>query len=444
MAATTRNDRAGTAIRAAVLTAALAALAGCSSLSGMFSSNDETILPGKRESVMPDSGGLDVDPSQGSSPVVVPAAQTNRDWSQPGGTPTNALHNLALSGSLQPAWSVDAGAGSDGDGRLIATPIVVGGRVYVLDTHATVSAFSADSGGKLWSVSLAPKGVDPEGAFGGGLASDGSRIYATTAFGDIVALDAGSGGEVWRWTSKVPYREAPTVTGGRLFASSVNNEMVALSTSDGSELWTFQGIGEQATVISSTSPAVSDGMVVMPTTSGELIAFRASDGIPRWGEELSSPGSLSSIASLNNIAGRPVVDRGVVYAIAHSGRMGAFSLDDGRRLWIEDVSGTQTPWVAGDHVFVLAGDSTLAAVSRKDGKARWTTALPGGQVWSGPVMGGGRLIVVSSSGQLAQVSPQTGQIASQTNLDRPIYIPPVIANNTLYVLADDATLMALR
>lgn len=444
MAATTRNDRAGTALRAATLAAALAALAGCSSLSGMFSSNDDTILPGKRENVMPDTGGLKVDPAQESNPVVVPAAQTNRDWSQPGGTPTNALHNLSLSDSLQPAWSVSAGAGSDGEGRLIATPIVVGGRVYVLDTRATVSAFSADSGGKLWSVSLAPEGEDPDGAFGGGLASDGSRIYATTAFGDIVALDAGSGGEVWRWTSKVPYREAPTVAGGRLFASSVNNEIVALSTSDGSELWTFQGIGEQATVISSTSPAVSDGMVVMPTTSGELIAFRASDGIPRWGEELSSPGSLSSIASLNNIAGRPVIDRGAVFAIAHSGRMGAFSLDDGRRLWIEDVSGSQTPWVAGDYVFVLAGDTTLAAVSRKDGKARWTTALPGGQVWSGPVMGGGRLIMVSSRGQLAQVSPQTGQIMSQTNLDRPIYIPPVIANNTLYVLADDATLMALR
>ncbi len=444
MAARTHNRRTATLMRAAMLTAGVALLAGCSSLSNMFDSHDDTILPGKRESVMPDANGLKTDPALEANPVVVPAAQTNSNWAQPGGTPTNSLHNLALSGALQQAWAVEAGEGSDSDGRLVASPIVVGGRIYVLDTLATVRAFNASSGALLWTRSLAPEGEDPDGAFGGGLASDGSRIYATTAFGDILALDANSGNEIWRRPGEVPFRDAPTVVGGRLFASSVNNEVVALSTSDGKEQWTFQGVGEQASVISSTSPAVSNGMVVVPTTSGELIAFRASDGIPRWGDALSSAGGLSSIASLSNIAGRPVIDRGAVFAIAHSGRMGAFRLETGERLWVEDVSGTQTPWVAGDYVFVLAGDTTLAAVSRKDGKARWKTALPSGQVWSGPVMGGGKLILVSSTGQLAQVSPQTGKILSQKTLDRPIYITPVIANNTLYVLTDDATLIALR
>ena len=75
------------------------------------------------------------------------------------------------------------------------------------------------------------------------------------------------------------------------------------------------------------------------------------------------------------------------------------------------MSGTQTPWVAGDYVFVIANGKTMTAVSRRNGAVRWTATLPG-KMWAGPVLAGGRLLAVSSDGNLASVSAQTGQIFS--------------------------------
>jgi outer membrane protein assembly factor BamB len=137
---------------------------------------------------------------------------------------------------------------------------------------------------------------------------------------------------------------------------------------------------------------------VVPHTTGELIAFRTDDGVPVWIETLTSLRPGSSLANINDIAGRPVIADGQVYAIAHSGRLGAFRLETGEPVWAQEISGTQMPWVAGDYAFVLNGTATLAAVERRSGAVRWTASLPGGGVWSGPVLGGGRLIAVSSKG----------------------------------------------
>jgi len=421
------------------------ALAGCSSASKFldpFTGEKDVILPGAREAVLQPST-VENAQAAASEPVVIPAAVNNASWSQPGGVPSNALHNLALGPQLSRVFSVSAGDGSDSDGRLTATPIVVGGRVYVLDSRANVRALAAEGGGVVWNRSLVPEGTDADGAFGGGLASEGSLVFATTAFGEVVALNAASGAEVWRKKLDSPIRAAPTVAEGRIFVVTISNEVQALSTTDGSSLWRYQGTGERASTIASSSPAVANGFVVVPYTSGEVSAFRVGDGLAVWSETLSSADVTSSLANLNDVAGRPVISDGQVYAISHSGRMSAFLLASGDPAWSQEVSGTQTPWVAGGYVFVISGRSTMVAISRSSGAIRWSQGLPGG-VWSGPVLGGGRLIAVSSNGTLASVSPQTGEVLGTVDIGGSFYIPPVIANGTIYLLRDDGDLIAMR
>jgi outer membrane protein assembly factor BamB len=259
-----------------------------------------------------------------------------------------------------------------------------------------------------------------------------------------VALDLASGSIAWRKNFELPIRSAPTVDGGRVFFATVSNDTFAISAADGSQLWRFQGIGEQASISASPSPVVADGHVVVPHTTGELIAFRTEDGSPVWTETLTSLQPTSSLANINDIAGRPVIADGQVYAIAHSGRLGAFLLKTGEPVWAQEISGTQMPWVAGGYAFVISGTAAIAAVERAGGAVRWTAKLPGGGVWSGPVLGGGRLIAVSSTGVLASISPQTGEVLSTVDLGEEFYIAPVIANGTVYLLADSGTLIALR
>jgi len=440
-----RTKRTWPGTAAAILLAA--GLGGCSGaaekLLEPFQGKDNKVLPGVRESVLAPND-QQASQSTASEPVVIPAAVSNASWSQPGGVPSNAFHNLALAPQLSRVFSVSAGAGSDGDGRLTASPIVVGGRVYVLDSQAKVRAFSADRGAPAWSTSLVPEKRKGAGAYGGGLASDGSRIYATTAFGEVLALDAGSGAIAWRKPVDAPIRAAPTVSDGLVFVVTVSNDVLALSTADGSQRWRYQGTGERAATIASSSPAVANGYVVVPSTSGEITAFRAADGQPVWSDPLTTGDPTSSLANLNDVAGRPVIADGQVYAIAHAGRMAAFLLSNGEQAWSQDASGTQTPWVAGGYIFVISGRDSLVAISRSSGGIKWTQKLPGGGVWAGPVLGGGRLIALSSNGTLASLSPQTGEVLGTMDVGSGFYIAPVIANGMIYLLSDGGNLIAMR
>jgi len=419
------------------------ALAACSSFSGMFGSkNDDSILPGQREIVIQTGNKLDVSDIS-KIPVVVPTAQFNPDWRQPGGVASNAPQHLTLRNEIGRVWSASAGTGSTTQGRLTAVPIVAENRIFVLDTEAKVRAFTVKEGNRIWTTSLTPKDEEEEEGFGGGLAYDSGRVLAATAFGTVVALDPSNGKQLWSKNLGVPIRTAPTAANGRVFVTAVNNQVFALSVADGSTIWKFRSTGESAGLIGNTSPAVADGYVVVPYTTGDLITFKAENGRVVWTDSLTRKGRLSSLSNLNDIAGRPVIYKGRVIAISHSGRLAGIDIKTGERLWSRNFPGTQTPWLAGEYLFFVSSDNILMAISHSDGKIRWIKRLGSGK-WSGPVLAGGRLIIVNDSGKIMNISPYTGTEVSTQQISEKILIAPIVAGSTLYFITDDADLIAMR
>ena len=60
------------------------------------------------------------------------------------------------------------------------------------------------------------------------------------------------------------------------------------------------------------------------------------------------------------------------------------------------------------------------------------------------MLGGNRLIVLSSPGEAVSVSPDTGELVGRQEMSAGGFLGPVIADNTLYLLTDDANLSAYR
>jgi outer membrane protein assembly factor BamB len=148
-----------------------------------------------------------------------------------------------------------------------------------------------------------------------------------------------------------------------------------------------------------------------------------------------------------------VIDNGQVFAVGQGGRMVALELTTGQRMWELNIAGIDTPWVAGDWIFVITDDAKLLCISRPNGHIRWINQLPefihpkskkGQLEYSGPVLAGGRLIVTSSTGAIVNIDPTTGSYQSQTTVGAPISLSPVVANSTLYVYDDNGRLSAFR
>ncbi|MBL8906115.1 MAG: PQQ-like beta-propeller repeat protein, partial [Rhizobiales bacterium] len=286
-----------------VLTLGLGACSSASQLLEGVTGEKDTKLPGQREAILSTSQVPVTSTAAATDPVVVPAAVDNSSWLQPGGSASNAPGNLAAGATLARAWSVNAGEGSSSTGRLVASPIVVGGTVYVLDAKSRVNAVTS-GGSRAWSVSLVPGKADPDGVIGGGLASDGTRIYATTGFGEAIALDARTGTIAWRKKLNVSLRAAPTVHDGVMYFTGIANEVFALRTSDGSEIWRTEGTGQRVSIIGSTSPAVARDVVVVPTTTGDVMAYNVQDGFPTWADSLASSDPVTASANIGAVGGR--------------------------------------------------------------------------------------------------------------------------------------------
>jgi outer membrane protein assembly factor BamB len=298
-----------------------------------------------------------------------------------------------------------------------------------------------------------PNTINPPKGMGGGVAVDGDKLIVTSGFGQVVAMDAATGRELWRRDLAIPIINAPVVNGGRVFVSNHDNHFFALAEIDGRILWEHQGIIESAGVLASTSAAVAGEFVIAPYTSGEIFALRVQNGAAAWSDVLSHSGHVTSLSEIDDIAGRPVIDRGEVYAISQSGVMVALNLATGERLWAHDIRGIQTPWAAGDYVYVLTSDGQLACLTRKEGKVRWVHQLPQWEdpdrkknpiLWAGPVLVSNKLVVVSTDGHAESISPYTGALLGRVEIPSGTTIAPIVANGTLYLYTSDAELVALR
>ncbi len=401
-------------------------------------------LPGERIPVMTAKrdGVPELDVSAATAVTALPIATVNSVWSQPGGQPDNAPGHLALTGGLSSRWSASIGRGSSKRSRVIASPIVYGGKVFTLDSRGRVSAFSQSSGSRAWSVKLAINNEKDYEGYGGGLAIEAGRLYVATGFGRVYALSPSSGKEIWVKKVGEPMRTSPTAVGGKVFATTVLGSFVCLNGEDGAELWRYQGLPESASMLTNASPAVSGGIVVAPYPSGELIAIDIETGSPVWTETLSRS-SRGAISALRN-ASRPVISGGTVFAIGHGGRMIASSLKTGERLWSQNIPGVQAPWVAGGVVYVVDLHGELMALTAKEGKLLWKSRLPGGGRWSGPVLAGNRLWLVSTKGMLVGVDAKLGSVSAKRDLGVKMGIAPVVAGGHMYILTDKAKLLAFN
>lgn len=437
----------------AFMVAALAlSIAGCGVLGGSDKPK-QTPTIGKRTAILSNAeNGAEVDPTISELAVLLPAATRNTAWAQPGGTASKNIGHVALGDSLSLAWRAQI-AGSSTRARLASAPVAAEGKVYSYDTSARVHAFDLASGNRIWTADLSVDGDGKTSVFGGGVTIDGDRVYATTGVGEVAALNAADGEVIWRVKPAGPLRGSPTVAFNAAYVMTQDNQLYALSAADGAVQWSKQGTTGQAGVFGVAAPAVGQGTIVAGYSSGELNAYRYENGRELWSDALARTRITTSVATLSDIDADPIIDRSRVYALGEGGRMAAYDLKVGQRIWEINIAGITTPALAGEWLFVLTDDARMLCIARSTGKVRWIAQLQrwrdekdkqGAISWTGPVLAGNRLIAAASDGQVAAISPNEGAINILFDVGSAVSVPPIVVDNTLIILDDSGRISAYR
>lgn len=372
-------------------------------------------------------------------------------WPQPSGTPNAWTDNVAAGAGLQIGWSARIGEESDNRHYVTATPVVAEGKVFAMDAEARVTAFDAASGRELWRVDAAARLPRDNEGFGGGLAFDGGRLYVTSGFRAVQALDANTGAVVWRTRTNAPVHDAPAVGGGRVFAVDLDNQFQSFDAATGRPDWSYQALTEPARILRATSPVVTGDAVVGAFASGELVAFRMTNGNVLWSQTLSRSNRTNALSEIRSIAGRPVVSQGDVFAGSHSGVFAAVDLRTGAPRWTLPITTITTPWPAGEVVYIVSRAGEVICASRASGQVYWITDLNKGiekaknrSLYVGPVLASGRLLVAGSNGYVIALDPRTGAETARLDVRAPVLIAPIAAAGHVYVVTDEASLVAIR
>ena len=461
---------------ACIVIAALA-LPACSSgplgaVAGIFGGgdgekkkDDNTPKEEDRISILAVDERVEADPRYAGVEIELPPSYVNTSWPTPGGEADHTLHHLSAAATLETDWKADVGKAED-RARLTAPPVVADGVLYVMDAKAKVSAFDAQTGARKWETELAPdikekfrvrdilsRTKAAQIGFGGGVTYEEGRLFVTSGFGVAVALDASTGEKIWEHKTDAPVRTPPTAYRGSLYFVTNTNNAVALDQATGEKQWDYQSFEENARILSSASPAAAGDLVVVPFSSGEVVAFLAGSGRPVWNDTLARNTQLTALSALNDIAGSPVIDRGLVYAVSHAGRLVAIDIRTGRRAWEAPIASLQMPWVAGDYIYPVSVDAELVCIAREDGAIVWVSELKryqkpkkrkGRIAWSGPVLAGDNLILVSTDGKVVKVSPKDGTIVDTRKIDGGSVIAPIVAEERIFILTQEGKLLALK
>ena len=439
------------------ITTITAGLLGLTMLSAC--SEPEVILPGERfgtREVLQNGGPAEATPPNTSRVLSLAASTVNAGWAQSPVSPFARVDNAALNRALTPVFSVDIGAGDGRRQRINVDPVVSGGRIYTMDSEHLVSAVSS-AGQILWQKSMVPARERSGQAQGGGLAVADGRLYVASGYGRLTALDAASGAEIWEQRLGNTATGAPTAAGGLVYLTSGDSRAWALEAESGRIRWQIDAPENTTNVAGAPAPALSEKAVIFAFGNGAVQSAFREGGMRLWSADVVGSRIGSALAQVGDITGGPVIAGDRVYVGNHSGRVVAFGLGNGERLWTARMGARGPVWPAGDSVFLVSDKNQLVRLDAASGAQIWAVDLPGYEpvrrpqrrrdsafAHYGPVMAGGRLVLASSDGLLRSFDPASGALIAATEVAGGATTAPAIANGTLYVVTKKGQLVGYR
>lgn len=342
-------------------------------------------------------------------------------------------------------------------GRVIASPAVVKGVVYVGSTDGNLYAIDAVSGTEKWKFATKAWEVSSPA-----VVSD--VVYLLSYDGNFYALDAASGQVKWKFKTEgekhytgthlhylqpasesMPdpwdfYLSSPSVSNGTVYFGSSDGNVYALDALSGALRWKFK-TGD----VVHSSPAIADGTVYIGSWDTHLYAIDAETGKEKWrfktGEDAEAHNHVG-------IQSSPAVVDGIVYFGSRDSYAYAVDGSTGKQIWKFSTDGS---WVNNSMVvhdgkafFGTSIPGIMHAVDAKSGKVVFD--LPTGTpVFASMALAGDTLYLGNFGGKLTAIDLKTQKpawvfetdgakqnAASMTNADGSIKFETVFSSPTAY------------
>ncbi len=400
------------------------------------------------------------------------------NWRGPNHNGTTDASNLPteFSASKNLAWTVDM------PGVSSATPIIAGGRVYVVTNDATQTKVSgmcidAASGKVLWTRQFVSDGAANarNDMASCSPVSDGEHVYFMFGNSELFAVDK-DGKDLWSRNlgkdfgsvkTNWGYSSSPLLYKGRLYVQVLRGEwdtdlgmknhtdsgcyVVCFDPATGDTIWKIHrptdANGESFDAYTSPVPYEGGEEAVLAVMGGDYITGHDLD----TGEELWRHFHNPRQGQFDRLIPSPVVADKLVVGLQPRGVDAfAFNPADGKNLkyedsaWIFDdpTSDVPTPAYYNGLLFIVNGArKQLLCLDPKTGKPHYYEGLGAdSRIWASPTVADGKLYALTEKGQVV-IAAATDQFKVINRIDlgssKPAKSSIAIANDHLFIRTAD-------
>ncbi len=328
---------------------------------------------------------------------------------------------------LKKIWGKDTGVGVD-DQLVNLTPTVANETVFVADRNGSVLAYALEDGKKIWAVKV-------EVAISSGPGIGDGLVIVGSSNGLVVALSAENGAERWRAEMSSEVLSVPQIEDGVVVVQTVDGQLAGLKAANGDRIWSSERAVPVLTLRGTSTPLLYGGAVLSGFANGKLGAFELSTGRKLWEVAVAIPRGRSELQRIVDVDASAVIKQDVLYVTSYQGSISAISLANGRALWNREMSSWAGIAVTRGQVFTSDENSELWALDRNSGASLWRQDKLRRRSLTGPVVVDGLIGVGDFDGFLHLISQIDGHIVGRIRVDRAgILATPVALDNRLLVL----------
>lgn len=347
----------------------------------------------------------------------------------------------------QTVWKSSVGDGI-GDFYSDLHPASHHGTVYAADRFGKVKAVNAGDGKEVWSVDLSEKtgffSRNRSALLSSGVTVSDEHVYIGSERAQVYALNTADGAIAWQVHVAGEALARPIISDGVVLIHTSNGMLQALDEKDGSVKWSVNLDVASLSLRGESAPTTAYGAAIIGGDNGRVSAVLLEQGQMIWQQRIARTTGSTEIDRLSDVDATPVVQNGVVYAIAWNGDMVAMDLRSGQVMWKRELGSVGDPVIDGDRIYLVDQNDRILALSTQGGVTIWTQNDLLHRHLTAPVLFNGYIVVGDSEGYLHWMDTSSGQFVAQQKVDSAGFqTRPVTDGDKLLIQAKDGTLYAI-
>ena len=257
-------------------------------------------------------------------------------------------------------------------------------------------------------------------------------------------IDLDTGNLIWSKNNLAPFNSQIKIYKDKFFIVDLSNTLRCFSLKTGDELWNIKTENSLIRSKKKLSMVIIDDKIYFNNSIGDISAVDLIKGDLLWQLPTQSSSIYESAFSLET--SDIIADKNSLFFSNNKNQIFSVDINTGTFNWINKVNSNNRPSVVENYLFSVSLEGYLVIIDKNSGNIiritdifnhfplkKRTKIRP-----EGFILGSNKIYLSTNNGRLLIIDILSGKIISKLKIDNEKILRPLISNNNLFIVKDNA------